>query len=90
MLVAVFGGLDLIDFPIGTAPTTVDAFYSNGNNAIYVPAGVLQSPMFEPNFPDARKFGALGCILGHEMTHGFDDVGRTYDDMSRRRNWWNA
>ena len=56
-----------------TSPAMVDAFYSYDKNGIFVPAGILQKPFFSTNYRAARNYGAIGTILGHEMTHGFDD-----------------
>jgi predicted metalloendopeptidase len=53
-----------------------------------VPAGLLQSPLFDKSFPSSRNYGAMGAVLGHEFTHGFDDVGRRYDMKGKLHNWW--
>ena len=71
-----------------TSPTMVDAFYSYTANGLYVPAGVLQEPFFSASYPPARNFGALGGILGHEITHGFDDQGRKFGGRGTLANWW--
>jgi len=70
------------------AATTVNAYYSRAKNALFIPAGILQAPFFDADFPPARNYGGIGAILGHEMTHGFDDNGRKYDAEGRRLNWW--
>ena len=72
-----------------TAPT-VNAFYNPANNSINFPAGILQFPFFEPQRDRALNFGAIGAVIGHEMTHGFDDSGRKYDGAGNLRDWWTA
>ena len=71
-----------------TSPTETDAFYSYTANGLFVPAGVLQKPFFSPEYDPARNFGALGAILGHEITHGFDDQGRKFGRRGTLANWW--
>ena len=61
-----------------TSPTETDAFYSYTANGLFVPAGILQKPFFSPEYDAARNYGALGTMLGHEITHGFDDQGRKF------------
>jgi len=61
-----------------TTPTA-NAFYSPPNNSINFPAGILQAPFFDPRREKALNYGAVGAVIGHEMTHGFDDQGRKYD-----------
>lgn len=68
--------------------TTTNAYYSRNKNALFIPAGILQPPFFSPEFPDCRNYGGIGSVLGHEMTHGFDDNGRKYDATGSRNNWW--
>jgi len=70
-----------------TAPT-VNAFYSPQYNSINFPAGILQPPFFDPRRDIALNFGAAGAVIGHEMTHGFDDQGRKFDGQGNLRDWW--
>jgi endothelin-converting enzyme/putative endopeptidase len=72
-----------------TAPT-VNAFYSPSFNSINFPAGILQTPFFDPHRDMALNYGAIGAVIGHEMTHGFDDQGRKYDGDGNLRDWWTA
>jgi len=69
-------------------PPTVNASYSSSLNQIQFPAGILQPPFFDPNADDAVNYGALGAVIGHEMTHGFDDPGRQFDAQGNLRDWW--
>jgi putative endopeptidase len=69
-------------------PPTVNASYSSTLNQIQFPAGILQPPFFDPNADDAVNYGALGAVIGHEMTHGFDDSGRQFDAQGNLRDWW--
>lgn len=69
-------------------PQTVNAYYSPLSNEICFPAGILQAPFFDPNADDALNYGAIGVVIGHEMTHGFDDQGRQFDKDGNLRNWW--
>ncbi|MEP6779666.1 MAG: M13 family metallopeptidase [Gemmatimonadaceae bacterium] len=69
-------------------PPTVNASYSSSLNQIQFPAGILQPPFFDPNADDAVNYGGLGAVIGHEMTHGFDDSGRQFDDKGNLRDWW--
>ncbi len=69
-------------------PPTVNASYSSTLNQIQFPAGILQPPFFDPNADDAVNYGALGAVIGHEMTHGFDDSGRQFDGQGNLRDWW--
>jgi len=69
-------------------PHTVNAYYNPTANEIVFPAGILMEPFFSPNFSDAENFGAIGGIIGHEMTHGFDDQGCQYDYTGALENWW--
>jgi putative endopeptidase len=71
-------------------PPTVNASYSSSLNQIQFPAGILQPPFFDPNADDAVNYGALGAVIGHEMTHGFDDSGRQFDAKGNLRDWWTA
>lgn len=72
-----------------TAPT-VNAFYSSSLNSINFPAGILQPPFFDPSWDDATNYGAIGAVIGHEMTHGFDDRGRQFDARGNLSDWWVA
>ena len=63
----------------GMTPPTVNAYYNPSNNEIVFPAGILQPPFFNPNADDAVNYGAIGAVIGHEMTHGFDDQGKQFD-----------
>ena len=63
----------------GMSPPTVNAYYNPNLNEIVFPAGILQPPFFNPNADDAVNYGGIGAVIGHEMTHGFDDQGRQYD-----------
>jgi len=69
-------------------PTQVDGSYARQVNGVFVPAGLLQKPLFDSSYPAARNYGAVGAVLGHEFTHGFDDVGRRYDMKGKLHNWW--
>jgi putative endopeptidase len=72
----------------GMTPPTVNAFYSPQSNSINFPAGILQSPFFDPRRDIAVNYGAAGMVIGHEMTHGFDDQGRKFDGDGNLRDWW--
>ncbi len=72
----------------GMTPQTVNAYYNPSNNEIVFPAGILQPPFFNPNADDAINYGGIGCVIGHEMTHGFDDQGRQYDASGNLKDWW--
>ena len=69
-------------------PPTVNASYSPSLNQIQFPIGILQSPFFDPDADDATNYGALGAVIGHEMSHGFDDQGRQFDAKGNLRDWW--
>ena len=71
-------------------PPTVNAFYSPTLNSINFPAGILQPPFYSPSWDDAANYGAIGAVIGHEMTHGFDDQGRKFDPVGNLRDWWAA
>lgn len=71
-------------------PPTVNAYYSPQDNDINFPAGILQPPFFDPQTDDAVNYGAIGAVIGHEMTHGFDDKGRQFDAHGNLRDWWTA
>ena len=72
----------------GMTPPTVNASYSPTNNEITFPAGILQFPFFDFGADDAVNYGGIGAVIGHEMTHGFDDQGRKYDGDGTLRDWW--
>ena len=69
-------------------PPTVNAYYNSHLNEIVFPAGILQPPFFDPDADDAVNYGGMGAVIGHEMTHGFDDRGRQYDAVGNLRDWW--
>ena len=71
-------------------PPTVNAYYSATGNEIVFPAGILQPPFFDAQADDAVNYGAIGAVIGHEMTHGFDDKGRQFDAQGNLRDWWTA
>ena len=71
-------------------PQTVNAYYNPTTNEICFPAGILQYPFFDMNADDAFNYGAIGVVIGHEMTHGFDDQGRQYDKNGNLQDWWTA
>lgn len=71
-------------------PQTVNAYYSPLTNEICFPAGILQAPFFNPDADDAENYGAIGVVIGHEMTHGFDDQGRQFDKDGNLKDWWTA
>ncbi len=70
------------------SPPTVNAYYNPTFNEIVFPAGILQFPFFDANADDAINYGAIGAVIGHEMTHGFDDQGRQYDAEGNMKDWW--
>jgi putative endopeptidase len=72
----------------GMTPQTVNAYYDPNRNEIVFPAGILQPPFFNINADDAVNYGAIGMVIGHEMTHGFDNMGRQYDKDGNLRDWW--
>jgi len=72
----------------GMTPPTVNAYYSGSYNEIVFPAGILQPPFFDKTMDDAVNFGGIGLVIGHELTHGFDDQGRKYDPEGNLRDWW--
>jgi putative endopeptidase len=74
----------------GITPATVDAFYGASLNEITFPAGILQPPFFDSQADDAVNYGGVGAVIGHEMTHGFDDEGRQFDAQGNLRDWWTA
>ncbi len=85
--------LGLLNEPVdrtlwSTNPQTVNAFYRPTHNSITFPAGILQPPFFDPAQDPALNYGAIGSIIGHEFSHGFDDQGRKFDATGLLRNWW--
>jgi putative endopeptidase len=88
-------GISLLGKPVdrtrfGMTPPTVNAYYSPTMNEIVFPAGILQFPFFAPDADDAINYGGIGAVIGHEMSHGFDDSGSQYDKDGNLRNWWTA
>jgi putative endopeptidase len=71
-------------------PQTVNAYYNPSLNEIVFPAGILQPPFFDPAAPAALNYGAIGAVMGHEITHGFDDQGCQFDGRGNLKNWWSA
>lgn len=71
-------------------PQTINAYYSPVMNEIVFPAAILQPPFFDVNADDAANYGAIGAVIGHEVSHGFDDSGRQYDGAGNLRDWWTA
>ena len=74
----------------GMTPQTVNAYYNPTTNEICFPAAILQPPYFDMNNDDASNYGAIGVVIGHEMTHGFDDQGRNFDQNGNMTDWWTA
>ena len=72
----------------GMTPQTVNAYYNPLANEIVFPAAILQAPFFDPNASDAENYGGIGVVIGHEMTHGFDDQGRNFDANGNMTDWW--
>jgi len=72
----------------GMTPMTVNAYYNPGMNEIVFPAAILQPPFFDPNADDAVNYGGIGAVIGHEISHGFDDQGSQYDEKGALNNWW--
>ncbi|KAI5749735.1 hypothetical protein M8J76_009707 [Diaphorina citri] len=71
-----------------TAPAVVNAYYSRNKNQIMFPAGILQPPFYHRHFPRGMKYGGIGVVIGHEITHGFDDKGRQFDKHGNLHRWW--
>jgi len=74
----------------GMTPQTVNAYYTPVKNEIVFPAAILQPPFFDPNADPAVNYGGIGAVIGHEITHGFDDQGRKSDGGGMLRDWWTA
>lgn len=74
----------------GMTPQTVNAYYTPTKNQIVFPAGILQTPFFDINNPKSLNFGAMGVVMGHELTHAFDDQGREYDKFGNINRWWDS
>ncbi|MCI6618846.1 MAG: M13 family metallopeptidase [Prevotella sp.] len=72
----------------GMTPQTVNAYYNPTTNEICFPAAILQAPFFDPTADDAANYGAIGAVIGHEMSHGFDDQGSQFDKTGNQKNWW--
>ncbi len=72
----------------GMTPQTINAYYNPTTNEICFPAAILQPPFFDPEADDAVNYGAIGGVIGHEMSHGFDDQGSQFDKTGNQRNWW--
>lgn len=72
----------------GMTPQTINAYYSPLANEIVFPAGILQAPFFDPQASDAENYGGIGVVIGHELTHGFDDQGCNFDAKGNMKNWW--
>jgi endothelin-converting enzyme/putative endopeptidase len=72
----------------GMSPPTVNAYYNPSMNDINFPAGILQPPFYDPNATDAENYGHVGAVVGHELTHGFDDEGRQFDGNGNLKDWW--
>ena len=74
----------------GMTPQTINAYYNPTTNEICFPAAILQPPSFDPNADDAVNYGGIGAVIGHEMSHGFDDQGSQFDKTGNQRDWWTA
>ena len=72
----------------GMTPQTINAYYNPTTNEICFPAAILQPPFFDPNADDAMNYGAIGGVIGHEMSHGFDDQGSQFDKTGNKHDWW--
>ena len=72
----------------GMTPQTINAYYNPMFNEIVFPAGILQAPFYDPESSDAENYGGIGVVIGHELTHGFDDQGRNFDANGNMTNWW--
>ena len=74
----------------GMTPQTINAYYNPTTNEICFPAAILQPPFFDPNADDAANYGGIGGVIGHEMSHGFDDQGSQFDKTGNQHDWWTA
>jgi putative endopeptidase len=74
----------------GMTPPTVNAYYRSSMNEIVFPAGILQPPFYDPKADDAVNYGGMGAVIGHEITHGFDDQGSKFDAQGNLKDWWSA
>lgn len=81
---------DEFAFPGATLPTTINAAYQPSANKIEICAAILQPPFFDPTLDAAVNYGTLGAVIGHEMTHGFDTIGRHFDEVGNMTDWWTA
>lgn len=88
MMVRVGGPVDRNEWQM--TPPTVNAYFEPTLNEIVFPAGILQPPFFDPSMDDAVNYGGIGVVIGHEITHGYDDQGRKYDAEGNMRDWWDA
>jgi endothelin-converting enzyme/putative endopeptidase len=87
--------LDKIGKPVdrnefGMSPPTVNAYYDPSMNEMVFPAGIMQSPFFKTDAPEPANYGGLGMVMGHELTHGFDDQGRQFDGDGNLHEWWSG
>ncbi|XP_044763653.1 endothelin-converting enzyme homolog isoform X2 [Coccinella septempunctata] len=85
--------LEKIDEPVNKtawsmSPSTVNAYYTPTKNQMVLPAGILQNPFYNPNHPASLNYGGIGVVMGHELTHGFDDQGREFDKEGNLNHWW--
>lgn len=69
-------------------PSAVNAYYTPTKNQMVIPAGILQKPFYDPTFPPSINYGGIGVVMGHELTHGFDDQGREFDKDGNLNHWW--
>ncbi|KAK9886551.1 hypothetical protein WA026_016825 [Henosepilachna vigintioctopunctata] len=70
------------------SPSTVNAYYTPTKNQMVLPAGILQNPFYDPNYPPSLNYGGIGVVMGHELAHGFDDQGREFDKDGNLNHWW--
>ncbi len=83
-------GNPVVKGEFGMSPPTVNAYYNPSMNDINFPAGILQPPFYDPKATDAENYGHVGAVVGHELTHGFDDEGRQFDAQGNLKDWWTA